>query len=132
MIGLSEGPTLVQMQNLWEKGVIQSYRANINYQMFGYNKFYLFSVEVLDIGADELKQRFLMSRFIIIFIEIEASVDVIMRIFIAVSLPKNQKAAREEVKSLTEAIKGIRSVTFNPIDFIAQKALHLDEKDLIN
>jgi DNA-binding Lrp family transcriptional regulator len=131
VIGLSAGPTLVRMQNLWEKGVIRSYEANINYQLFGYSKFSLFRVEVLDNGADELKERFLMSRFIIIFIEIEASVDFIMRIYLAVCLTKNQKAAREMVKSLTEGIKGIRSVTFNPIDFIAQKVLHLTDQDVI-
>lgn len=40
-IGLSEGPTLVRVQNLWERGVIQSYGAIINHHYFGYDKFYL-------------------------------------------------------------------------------------------
>ena len=43
-----------------------------------------------------------------------------MRIYLAVCLTKNQKAAWEEVKSLTNGLKGIRSITFFPIDFIAQ------------
>ena len=65
-IGLSEGPTLVMVQNLWERGVIITYAAQINFRFFGYNKLYFIRIEVTDTDADDLKQRLSISRYIII------------------------------------------------------------------
>ena len=130
-IGLSEGPTLVRVQNLWERGIVLSHSAVINYHLLGYNKFYIIRIEVSDTIADELKQRLSNSRHMIIFIEIEGSVDLIMRIYIGICLTKNLKTGKDELQILTAGIKGIRSVTFNQIYSIEQKTLHLDDKDVI-
>jgi DNA-binding Lrp family transcriptional regulator len=130
-IGLSEGSTLVRVQNLRERGVIKSYAALINFPFFGYSRYYLIRAEVSDVNAEELKQRFIQSRYIIILIEIEGSIDVIMRIYIAVCQTKNLKTAKDEVQKLTKGILGLRAVTFNPINFADQKALRLEASDEI-
>jgi hypothetical protein len=44
---------------------------------------------------------------------------------------KDPKTAKDELQVLTAGIKGILSVTFNPISSIKQKTLILDEKDVI-
>jgi DNA-binding Lrp family transcriptional regulator len=131
IIDLSEGPTLVRVQKLWERGIIKSYAALINLPFFGYDKFYFIRVEVSDTEADELRQRFSLSRYIIILIEVEGSVDLVMRIYLGICQTKNLKSAKDELQNLTAGIKGIRTVTFNPISFINQKALHLDDRDVI-
>jgi len=46
-IGLSKGLTLVRVQNLWERGIIKSFAAVINFQLFGYSKLFLIRVESL-------------------------------------------------------------------------------------
>jgi DNA-binding Lrp family transcriptional regulator len=130
-IGLSEGPTLVRVQRLWGRGIIKSYGAIINYQYFGYIKFFLIRLEVADFDAPQLKERFLSSRYIVILIEIEASVDFILRVYVAVCQAKNFKSAKEEVTTITKGVKGIRSVTVNLITFASQKALHFDNTDVI-
>jgi DNA-binding Lrp family transcriptional regulator len=121
----------VRIQNLWERGIIKSYGAIINLQFFGYSKFYLIRVEVSDYSAVELKQRLSLNRYIIIFIEIDGSVDLVKRIYIAICQTKNLKAAKEEVHNLTEGIKEIRAVTFNLINYAEQKAIRLEDTDLI-
>lgn len=126
-----EGPTLVRVQNLWERGIIRSHTARINYQFLGYNKFFLIRVEVSDTAADELRQRLLISRYTITFVEIEASIDLIARIYIGICQVKNLKSAKEELHIMTFGIKGIRSVTMNAISSISQKTLSLDDKDVI-
>jgi DNA-binding Lrp family transcriptional regulator len=129
--GLSEGPTLVRVQNLWDRGILRSFHADINYQFFGYTKFYLIRAEVTDTDADELKQRFLLNRYIIVLVELEGSVDIVMRVYLGVLQTKSLKVAREELQILTAGLRGILSVTFNPICSYEQKTLHLDEKDLV-
>lgn len=129
-IDLSEGPTLVRVQNLWERGIIKSHIAHINYQFFGYNKLYLIRLEVTDTYAEELKQRLSVSRYMIVIVEIEGSVDLVMRIYIRIFQTKNLKTAKDELQVLTTGIKGIRSVTFSPISSIMQKTLSLDDKDI--
>ena len=131
IIDLSEGPTLVRVQNLWQRGVIKSYGAIINLQLFGYSKFYLIRIEVSDINAEELKERFSLSRFIIVLVELEGSIDVVMRIYLGICQTKSLKAAKDELKLLTAGIKGIRSATLNEISSLEQKTLRLDEKDII-
>jgi DNA-binding Lrp family transcriptional regulator len=130
-IGLSEGPTLVRVQNLWNRGILRSCGAIINYRYFGYDKFYCIRIEVDDFDAPQFKQRLLQSRYIIFLIEMDASTDIVMRVYVGVCQTKNLKTAKDEVQNLTEGVKGIRSVTFNPITFINLKALHLDAKDVI-
>lgn len=130
-IGLSEGSTLVRVQNLWERGVIKSHTALINYQFFGYSKFYLLRLEVTDNNAEELKQRLSSIRNIIIFIEIEGSLDLVIRIYIGILQTKNLKAAKDALQVLTAGIKGIRSVTMSPISSISQKTLTLDDQDIM-
>ncbi len=129
-IGLSEGPTLVRVQKLWERGAIKSHRAIINFRLFGYVKAYLVQIEISDIEADELKQRFSLSRFIIVLVELEGSFDIVMRVYLGVFLVKNLKDAKDELKLLTSGLKGIRS-TFNEISSLEQKTVRLDEKDVI-
>lgn len=128
-IGLSEGPTLVRVQNLWERGAIKSYSAMINHKLFGYGRFYLIRIETSDINAEELKGRFSLSRFIIVLIELEGSVDQITRIYIGVCQTKSFKAAREELRLLTVGFKGIRSATSSEIISLEQKTLRLDNKE---
>jgi Lrp/AsnC family transcriptional regulator, leucine-responsive regulatory protein len=130
-IGLSEGPTLVRVQNFRERGIIKSYKAHINLEFFGYSKLYLMRLEVTDTNADEMKQRLLLSRFIIIYFELEGSIDLVMRIYLAIYLTKNLKAAKDELHFLTAGLKGIRTVTFNPISSMEQRSLLLDNKDVI-
>jgi DNA-binding Lrp family transcriptional regulator len=130
-IDLSEGSTLVRVQNLWKRGVIKSHAAQINFRFFGYNKFYFIRVEVTDTDADELKHRLSISRYMIIFVEIEGSIDLVMRIYIGILQTKNLKTAKDELQSLTGGLKGIRMITMNPISSISQKTLTLDDKDVI-
>jgi DNA-binding Lrp family transcriptional regulator len=130
-IGLSEGPTLVRVQNFWQRDVINAYQALINYQIFGYNRYYLIRAEISDNSATELKQRFMSNRHIIIFIELEGSIDIVIRIYLAVCLTKSLKAAKDEVQKLTQDIHGVRSVTFTQIIFAAQKKLQLENTDII-
>ena len=54
-----------------------------------------------------------------------------MRIYIGICLTKDLKVAKEELQNPTIGIKGIRSVTFNPIRFISQKALALENQDIV-
>jgi DNA-binding Lrp family transcriptional regulator len=131
VIGLSEGSTLVRVQNFWKRGVIQSYTAHLNLPYFGYSKFYLIRAEVSDTDADELKLRFSLSRNIIVLIELEGSIDLIMRIYLAICLTKTLKDAKEELRNLTVGIKGIKSVTLNPISFFSQKALTFENRDIV-
>ena len=130
-IDLSEGPTLVRVQNLWERGIIKSHTAHINYQFLGYNKFYLIRAEVSDTDADELKQRLAISRYMIIFVEIEGSIDLVMRIYIGICQTKNLKTAKDKLQVLTTGMKGLRLVTMSPISTIIQKSLRIDDKDVI-
>jgi DNA-binding Lrp family transcriptional regulator len=130
-IDLSEGPTLVRVQNLWKRGIIKSFAAVINFQLFGYSKLFLIRVEVYYNDAEELRERFSLNRHIIVHIELEGSVDLVMRIYIGICQAKSIKAAKDELKVLTEGIRGISSATFNQISSMEQKTLHLDDKDLI-
>ena len=128
---LSESPTLVRVQNLWERGIIISYVAMINMHSFGYGKFFLIRVEVSDNDAEEMRSRFSVNRHIIILVELEGSVDLIMRIYIGICQVKSIKIAKDELKHMTEGIKGIRSVTFNQINSLKQKILRLEDEDVI-
>jgi DNA-binding Lrp family transcriptional regulator len=130
-IGLSEGPTLVRVQNLWERGIIKSYVAMVNLHRFGFSKLFLIRVEVSESDAPELKLRFNLSRYTVLLVELEGSIDVIMRIYIGIMLMKSLKASKEELHILTTGIKGIRSVTFNQINSLEQKTLHLEHDDVI-
>jgi DNA-binding Lrp family transcriptional regulator len=130
-IGLSEGSTLVRVQNLRERGVIKSYAALINFPFFGYSRYYLIRAEVSETDTEELKQRFLQNRYIILLIEMEGTVDLIMRILLGVCQAKSQKVAKDELHKLTTGIKGLKSVTFNAINFINQKALALENQDIV-
>jgi DNA-binding Lrp family transcriptional regulator len=130
-IGLSEGPTLVRVQNLWERGAIKSYKALVNYSMFGYGNFYQVRIEIADADSPELKERLLVSRFIIALIEIEATIDIVMRIYIAIFMIKDVKISKEEIRNLTSGLKSIRSTTLNRINYFSAKAFHLDEKDIL-
>jgi len=130
-IGLTEGPTLVRVQNLWKRGIIKSFAAVINFQLFGYSKLFLIRVEVSHNDAEELRERFSLNRYIIVLIELEGSVDLVMRIYIGICQAKSIKAAKDELKVLTEGIKGISSATFNQISSMEQKRLHLEDNDII-
>jgi hypothetical protein len=72
-----------------------------------------------------------LSRYIIFLIEIEACADINLRIYIAACLTKSLKTAKEELQSLTSGIKGIGSVTFNPITSATMKPLQLDSSDTV-
>ena len=67
----------------------------------------------------------------IVIVEIEGSIDLVMRIYIGICLTKNLKTAKDELQVLTVGLKGIRSVTMSPISSISQKTLRLDDKDVI-
>jgi DNA-binding Lrp family transcriptional regulator len=103
-IGLSEGPTLVRVQNLWEKGFIKSCSAQINLQLFGYNKFYLIRAEVSETGSEAMKERFSSNRFITVLVELQGSSDLLTRIFLGVFQSKSLKATRDELQLLTTGI----------------------------
>jgi DNA-binding Lrp family transcriptional regulator len=130
-IGLSEGPTLVRMQNLWGRDIIKSYSAEINFHLFGYSKFHLIRAEVTDTDAHELKNRLSHSRYLVTLVELEGTNDIVMRIYLCIFQTKNLKAAKDELQRLTAGIKGLHSVTFNQISSFVQKTLQLDEKDVI-
>jgi DNA-binding Lrp family transcriptional regulator len=130
-LSLSEGPTLVRVQNLWKKGILKAFGAFINYQYFGFDKYYLIRLVILDTDADELKHRLYLNRYIILIAEIDGSTDLVQRIYIGVFLTKDLVTAKNEVKNLTQGLSGISSATLNPISFIAQKALSLDAKDIV-
>ena len=130
-IGLSEGPTLVRVQKLWGKGILKAHSAIVDYQFFGYTRFFCIRIEISAVEAHKLKLRFLLNRYIIFLIEIEACADINLWIYIAACLTKSLKTAKEELQSLTSGIKGIGSVTFNPITSGTMKPLQLDSSDTV-
>lgn len=94
-IGLSEGPTLVRVQNLWGRGILKSFRADISYEHLGYTKFYFIRAEVSDSEAPELKRRLHLNPYVVFIIEIDGSVDTILRIYLGILQTKNLKAAKK-------------------------------------
>jgi hypothetical protein len=118
---------MVRVQNLWERGVIKSCVAMIKVHLLGYIKFFLIRVEVSDNDAEELRGRFSVNRHNIILVELEGSVDLFVRIYIGICQVKSIKVVKDELKHMTEGIKGIRSVSFNQINSLEQKTLHLED-----
>lgn len=130
-IGLSEGPTLVRVQRLWERGIVKSHEAIINYPYFGYTRYFCIRVEISATEAPKMKMRFLLNRYIIFLIEIEVIADINMRIYLAACLTKNLKTAKEVLQSLTEDFKAIGSAILAPVTSVSTKPLLFDNTDII-
>lgn len=131
LVGLSEGSTLVRSQNLWKRGFIGSVQACIQYKYFGYDKYYLLRLEVLETAANDLLTKLLECRHLITLIGMEARFDITMRIFLAVILTRDLRTADKEMQALTSGFQGISSFTFTQMNFIMQRQMRLEETDYV-
>jgi DNA-binding Lrp family transcriptional regulator len=104
-IGLSEGPSLVRVQRLWERGIVKSHEAIIYFPYFGYTRYFCIRAEISATEAPKMKMRFLLNRYIIFIIEFEVIADVNIRIYLAACLTKNLKTAKKVLQSLMEGFK---------------------------
>jgi DNA-binding Lrp family transcriptional regulator len=130
-INLSPGPCLVRQQKLWERRIIESFTAIINYRIFGYDKYFSFQISVLRMHSRDLKEKLMGSRHVICQLIIDSQDDFLTELQTGILQTKNIDQAAAEMQMITTGIDGIRSVSLNAIKFISQKSLRLEEYDKV-
>jgi DNA-binding Lrp family transcriptional regulator len=70
-IGLSQGPTLVRVQNLWKRGILTNYQAKINYSYFKFNLKYALIISIHPDGITKFISKIHKEREIIYCSELE-------------------------------------------------------------
>lgn len=130
-IGLSPPATLVRSQNLWKRGVIAAMRAQINLEVFGYTYYHLVRIEVVSSRSEGLKARLLENRYLVMLIEIDASLDISMRLYLAVFVSKHTAGNGCEFEDIINGEGGIVSITRVQVSSITCRSLKLDTDDLV-
>jgi DNA-binding Lrp family transcriptional regulator len=129
-LNLSEGATLVRLQHLWERGIIESYMAKLNYPYFGYDKQFCLRINSLEMDSLELIRRLKNSRYVVNFFCVDTE-DFVIRDYTVILQTSDLKAADEECHRLIDGISGIKAVTLSRINLIYQKALSLEDNDIV-
>lgn len=132
-VDLSEGPTLVRVQNLFEKGVLRGYIAKPNYAYFGYtNKIYV-RVVILHKRVKEFIERIQKERKVISCVRIEHLGENNSAIvsYALIILGKSEGECREVLDNIIGVIPSLAvSYTITIIkEEIKNSDLILNEKD---
>jgi DNA-binding Lrp family transcriptional regulator len=99
-LNLSEGPTLVRLQPLWERGIIESYMAKLNYPYFGYDSHFCLRVSVLEMDSQELMTRLRNSRYVVHFFCLDTPTDFLTRDDTAILRTADLQSADKESHKL--------------------------------
>ena len=135
-IELSEGPTLVRVQNLFEKGVIRNYTANPNFGYFGYSHYFYVNIPVLKEKSNVLVPRIQSEGQVIsaVHLEVRGAEDVGVNQYSVVISGKNDQDCKEVLDKLLHGHTNSPSIAVTyeihkALETIKNKPIVLTNKD---
>lgn len=130
-IGLSQGPTLIRVQNLWKNRVLVNYKATVDYPRF---KFTHKTISVVSLDKDSVQQ-FLNNvqntREIIFCAELEKSSRVVSSLkFLVALMSKGEEHMHECIVRLTRGVSVHDVETTSMTKICKDQPLELSVEDI--
>lgn len=130
-IGLSPGPTLVRVQNLWKRRIFSNYQAQVDYSYF---KFQYKAVAIITI-ATESEQVFVSNsqrqREIIYCAQLEKKASVVTSArYLVIAMTKSEEHFEDCIVLLNRGVKVHDIETVSVTKIVKDKPLELAEEDI--